>query len=121
MLQKLLTLTKISVKAGLCGGALYITKEQGVWGNIQEGEAAYYRLKNLKLKELLGDELHAQVPALELPQEVTSACDSVSGVANNLPAHYNKAIVGLCEGIETLPQTVENLAEQAKQSIEKIV
>ena len=50
MLQKILTLVKLSVKAGVCGGALYITKEQGVWGDVKQGEAAYYRLKNLTLK-----------------------------------------------------------------------
>jgi len=119
MLRQILSLTKVAAKAGLCGGALYLTKEQGVWGNVEQGEAAYYKLRSLTLKDLIGEEYSSQVPAL--PQEVSYVCNTVAEVSSNLGDHYNSTVVALCDGLDSLPESVADLADQAKESAQKMM
>jgi len=119
-MQKVATLVQLSVKTGLCGGALYLAHKQGVWGNVEQGEDAWRRLKTAKLSDLVGEEYSSQVPALELPEEVTKVTGSLVDVSQNLYSYYNCSVRTVLGTVDNLPDTLNRLGDQAMQGLEKM-
>lgn len=128
LLAGLLPLTKVAVRLGLCGGALYCTKEVGVWGDSVQGEAALRKLQNFQLKNevhsMLGAEVADQLPDLSLPEEVTDAASTVNNVVTdvnkNLYSYYNSGVTSSLEGLKALPDTVAQYGRQAVSALQDL-
>jgi hypothetical protein len=109
---KVSTLLSLGVRFGAVGGTVYALNQVGAFGDVKQGEAAYNRMKSLTLEEVVGKEVADQVPALEMPQEITSTLSTVrnttSDVAKNFPGYWNS-------GVETTFTTAADLPDTSKQ------
>jgi len=120
---------KLGVKVGLCGGAVYVTKEAGVWGDSKQGAAALKNLKGLTLKDVqtaLGEDCPI-APVFEyvtVPEEVTGAVDTVSAsvadVNKNFYSYYNCGVMTVLNGIRDLPDTASKYANQAVEAAKEL-
>jgi len=120
---------KLGVKAGLCGGAVYATKEAGVWGDGEQGAAALKNLQGMTLKDVqtaLGEDCPI-APVFEyvsVPEEVTGAVDTVSAsladVNKNFYSYYNCGVMSVLNGIRDLPDTTSKYANQAVEAAKEL-
>jgi len=120
---------KLGVKVGLCGGAVYVTKEAGVWGDSKQGAAALKNLKGLTLKDVqtaLGEDCPI-APVFEyvtVPEEVTGAVNTVSAsvadVNKNFYSYYNCGVMTVLNGIRDLPDTASKYANQAVEAAKEL-
>jgi len=120
---------KLGVKAGLCGGAVYATKEAGVWGDSKQGAAALKNLQGLTLKDVqtaLGEDcpIAPVFEYLSVPEEVTGVVDTVSAsfadVNKNFYSYYNCGVVFVLNGIRDLPDTAGKYANQAVEAAKEL-
>lgn len=116
-MQNIVSVVKLSLKTGLCGGALYLTHTQGVWGDVEQGVSAWRRLKTAKLSDFVGEEYSSQVPALELPKEVTKVTESLVDVSQNLATYYNCSVRTVLGTVDNLPDMLNRLGEKTKQTM----
>jgi len=134
--------TKNAAKLGIAGGSVYLTVEQGIWGNARQGEIAYHKLKAMDLPETADltaglpslPELPVQLPEISLPSvpaEVTTAVktvsskiesglESASDFRQNLPHYWNAGIKASCSGflgiVDTSPEEcLHTVVDKVKQ------
>jgi len=124
---------KLGVKVGLCGGAVYATKEAGVWGDSKEGAAALVKLQGLTKKDVqsaltstFGEDCPI-APVLDfvsVPEEVSGAVGTVSAsiadVNKNFYTYYNSGVMAVLNGIRDLPETTEKYANQAMEAAKEL-
>merc|ERR1711890_143668 len=121
----LLPVAKIAVRVGLCGVAVYYTKELGVWGDSAQGEATLRKLQNFQLNEVksvLSADIADQLPDISLPEEVTDAAATVTSVVTdvnkNFYSYYNHGVASTMAGIQGLPDTVSQYGHQAVTAVQ---
>ncbi|XP_054733088.1 MICOS complex subunit MIC13 homolog QIL1 [Anastrepha obliqua] len=99
------------VRAGIIVGAVYYSKKQGVWGNTEESEKLYNKLKD-------GLRPHAKELERKLPFEVPALPES--GEARFLAKHYyNEGVKNTFHFIEMIPCYTGQLMHKAKTEFEK--
>jgi len=141
-----LPVLKIGLRLGLAGGAVYVTKEAGVWGDTRQGAAAMARVqRGLTMEEVeafCGEDCPI-LPALrkskrfykcvtkhldnymggvvEVPAEVsaltTSLGDSARDINKNFYSYYNLGVVAALDGVRALPDTTGKYAAQAVEAV----
>jgi len=122
-----LPVLKIGLRLGLVGGAVYVTKEAGVWGDTRQGAAAMARVqRGLTMEEVeafCGEDCPI-LPALrmvEVPAEVSaltaSLSDSARDINKNFYSYYNLGVVAALDGVRTLPDTTGKYAAQAVEAV----
>lgn len=124
----LIPVAKVAVRVGLCAGAVYYTKEVGIWGDSSQGEAALRKLQNFQLNEVksvLSADVADQLPDLSLPEEVTDAATAVTNVVTdvnkNFYSYYNRGVTSTLGGLQGLPDTVSQYGQQAVTAVQDMV
>jgi len=108
---KITAVLSLGVRLGAVGGTVWALNEVGAFGDVQQGEAALERIKSVTMEELVGKDIADQIPAIEMPQEITSTLSTVrnttSDVSKNFPSYWNS-------GVETTFTTASNLPDSSK-------
>jgi len=120
---RIMALVGLGARLGVCGGTVYILNDQGVFGNVKQGEAAYTKACALTLTDLVGPEVAEYLPVVELPKEIESGLSTVStttkDVTKNFGNYWNCGVNATFSGINTLPDTIQHYSNMAIQEIKK--
>lgn len=122
---KISTIVSLGVRLGAVGGTVYGLNQVGAFGDVHQGKAALEKVKSLSLENLVGKEIADQIPAVEMPQEITSTLSTVryttSDVTKNFPGYWNSGVESTFTTAANLPDTSKHYlvlaVEEAKKSM----
>jgi len=113
----------LAVRAGVCGGTLFLLNDLGAFGDLKQGELAYNRVKSLTLADVVGPDVSAMVPEISLPEEVKSGVDTVSttakDVTQNFGSYWNCGVNSTFRGLVNLPDTTVHYANLAVDTVKE--
>lgn len=104
-------LFRLTVKSAIVGGAVYFTKEEGIWGNGEKAEKVCQ--KYCKLSDPYVSQVKKSIP-FDMPKMPPS------GQMTFLTQHYyNRAIINSIDFIHMAPCYMGQMMKKGKDALEK--
>jgi len=121
----MLRLLGLGARLGVCGGTVFVMYDNGVLGDLKQGEAAYKKFKALTLEEVIGKDLASQIPSAQLPQEVESGLNTakttVADVKKNFWSYWNCGVRSTFTAINNLPANTAHYTNMAVVEIKNSI
>jgi len=113
----------VGVRVGAVGGTVYLLNDVGAFGDVKEGEKALGKIKSVSTEDILGKEITDQLPAVEVPEEITSTLSTVQNTTNQIskdfPSYWNHGVKTTISAIIDLPKTSQHYLNVAVEEIKK--
>jgi len=123
---RILKLISLGARLGICGGTVFLLHDNGVFGDVKQGEVAYNKLSALTAEDLVGKELSTQISStVQIPQEVGSGINSVtettSYIRKNFGSYWNCGVNRVFIEINNLPANAQYYANEAIEQVKSSI